>query len=62
MAPCLTHRIQNLAKSFWAMSRLPSLVEINCLYWNVDPPSGRLGLNPYNGYQLLALWGKISLT
>lgn len=56
MAP--THRIQNLA--IWAMSRLPSLVEINCLYWNVDPPGGRLGLNPYNGYQLLE--GKISLT
>ncbi len=41
------------------MSRLPSLVEINYLYWNEDLPSGRPGLNPYNGSQLL---GKISLT
>ena len=33
-------------------------------YWARIPflSCGRLGLNPYNGYQLLALWGKISLT
>ncbi|GMN28759.1 hypothetical protein TIFTF001_046266 [Ficus carica] len=28
------HLLVNLCMSFWAMSRLPSLVEINCLYWN----------------------------
>ncbi|KAK7298902.1 hypothetical protein VNO77_46222 [Canavalia gladiata] len=61
------HLLVNLCMSFWAMSRLPSLslVEINSrdqlliLEIKICYPS--LELNPYNGYQLLALWGYSSI-